>query len=232
MPAPLRSFVAAPRPRRAHVGARVCPQASPYIPLDDPRLPLLEHLIARGDIDDPSPMVRPFRRSDAVRVLAAADSGGDNLRPADPRSSRPVRGPAGIPVADRRPGRRSGVQPHPSGRAPSARPRRRPSLRGLHRRGPIRPVCAGLPSGGGAAALGRSGMAGANRSRAHLALPRGVRKQPVQVRIRIPGPDGPQLGTDRARRHRRERLRVFRSGGGLRPGDGDPAPLRARARPS
>jgi hypothetical protein len=51
-------------------------QASPYIPLDDPRLPLLEHLIARGEIDDPSPMVRPFRRSDAVRVLMAADSSG------------------------------------------------------------------------------------------------------------------------------------------------------------
>ena len=50
-------------------------QASPYLPLDDPRLPLLEHLIARGDLADPSPMVRPFRRSDALRVLEAADSG-------------------------------------------------------------------------------------------------------------------------------------------------------------
>lgn len=59
----------------------ICPralvaQASPYIPLDDPRLPLLEHLIARGDVADPSPMVRPFRRADAVRVLAAADTLG------------------------------------------------------------------------------------------------------------------------------------------------------------
>jgi hypothetical protein len=51
-------------------------QASPYLPLDDPRLPLLEHLIARGDIADPSPFVRPFRRADAARVLAEADSGG------------------------------------------------------------------------------------------------------------------------------------------------------------
>ncbi|MFL5402933.1 MAG: hypothetical protein ACJ8BF_08965 [Gemmatimonadales bacterium] len=51
-------------------------QASPYIPLDDPRLPLLEHLIGRGDVEDPSPFIRPFRRSDAVRVLAAADSSG------------------------------------------------------------------------------------------------------------------------------------------------------------
>ncbi|MEO8089702.1 MAG: hypothetical protein ABI703_05345 [Gemmatimonadales bacterium] len=56
--------------------ARASAQASPYIPLDDPRLPLLEHLIARGEIEDPSPMVRPFRRADAVRVLAAGDSAG------------------------------------------------------------------------------------------------------------------------------------------------------------
>jgi hypothetical protein len=61
-------------------------QASPFLPLDDPRLPLLEHLIARGDIEDPSPMVRPFRRADALRVLAEADTAGD---PA-------ARGPAAI----------------------------------------------------------------------------------------------------------------------------------------
>ena len=60
-------------------------QASPYLPLDDPRLPLLEHLIARGDIEDPSPMVRPFRRTDALRVLAAADT-----------AAEPARGPAAI----------------------------------------------------------------------------------------------------------------------------------------
>ncbi|MGH7579840.1 MAG: hypothetical protein ACREM9_06690, partial [Gemmatimonadales bacterium] len=49
-------------------------QSSPYLPLDDPRLPQLEYLIARGDIADPSPMVRPFRRADALRVLAGADT--------------------------------------------------------------------------------------------------------------------------------------------------------------
>lgn len=49
-------------------------QGSPYIPLDDPSLPLLEHLIRRGDIDDPSPMVRPFRRRDAMDALARADT--------------------------------------------------------------------------------------------------------------------------------------------------------------
>ena len=53
-------------------------QSSPYLPLDDPRLPMLEHLIARGDIADPSPMVRPFRRADALRVLAGADTSGES----------------------------------------------------------------------------------------------------------------------------------------------------------
>ncbi len=47
-------------------------QASPYISRDDPRLPLFEHLIARGAVDDPSPLLRPFRRADAVRVIDAA----------------------------------------------------------------------------------------------------------------------------------------------------------------
>ena len=51
-------------------------QASPYIPLDDPNLPLVEHLIARGDIPDPSPFIRPFRRADLRRAIALADSIG------------------------------------------------------------------------------------------------------------------------------------------------------------
>ncbi|HZA97664.1 MAG TPA: hypothetical protein VE399_02720, partial [Gemmatimonadales bacterium] len=68
------AFVIAAALTGALAPARAMAQASAYISLDDPRLPLLEHLIARGDIDDPSPMVRPFRRADAVRVLAAAES--------------------------------------------------------------------------------------------------------------------------------------------------------------
>jgi hypothetical protein len=51
-------------------------QASPYIPLDDPRLPAFELLVTRGEVRDPSPMVRPFRRSDALAVLLEADTGG------------------------------------------------------------------------------------------------------------------------------------------------------------
>jgi hypothetical protein len=56
--------------------ARLAAQASPYLPLDDPRLPLSEHLLLRGDVADPSPQVRPFRLSDAARVLAEADTAG------------------------------------------------------------------------------------------------------------------------------------------------------------
>ncbi|MBA3893660.1 MAG: hypothetical protein H0X69_08190, partial [Gemmatimonadales bacterium] len=59
--------------------ARGLAQSSPYLALDDPRLPLLEHLIARGDIADPSPMVRPFRRADALRALAGADTSGEGV---------------------------------------------------------------------------------------------------------------------------------------------------------
>jgi hypothetical protein len=50
----------------------VTAQASPYVPLDDPSLPLFEHLIAIGDVHDPAPFVRPFRRADAVRALDSA----------------------------------------------------------------------------------------------------------------------------------------------------------------
>jgi hypothetical protein len=53
-------------------GRLVLAQGSPYLPLDHPLLPLVEHLIARGDLDDPSPMIRPFRRADLARVLQAA----------------------------------------------------------------------------------------------------------------------------------------------------------------
>ena len=49
-------------------------QASPYIPLDDPRLPLFEHLVARGEVRDPTPLVRPFRARQALGALAEADT--------------------------------------------------------------------------------------------------------------------------------------------------------------
>ena len=49
-------------------------QASPYLPLDDTRYPLLELLIARGELEDPSPMLRPFRIADALRVLVTASA--------------------------------------------------------------------------------------------------------------------------------------------------------------
>ncbi len=48
-------------------------QSSPYVPLDHPLLPAAEFLIARGDIADPSPMIRPFRRSDLLRAIGHAE---------------------------------------------------------------------------------------------------------------------------------------------------------------
>jgi hypothetical protein len=54
------------------LAARLAAQGSPFIPLDHPLLPLAEYLIARGDIADPSPMIRPFRRTDLVRAIEAA----------------------------------------------------------------------------------------------------------------------------------------------------------------
>jgi hypothetical protein len=55
---------------------RLAAQGSAYIPLDDPRLPAFEHLVASGDVRDPSPFVRPFRRADAVAFLDSALAAG------------------------------------------------------------------------------------------------------------------------------------------------------------
>ena len=76
MPSPRFSLLAAVALAGVLAPRRGEAQASAYLTLDDPRLPLLELLIDRGDIDDPSPMVRPFRRADAVRVLTLADTAG------------------------------------------------------------------------------------------------------------------------------------------------------------
>lgn len=73
MPSDMRAFVGAALVCLA-VATSAAAQASPYLPTDDSRLPLLEHLIARGDVQDPSPMIRPFRVSEAIRVLSAADT--------------------------------------------------------------------------------------------------------------------------------------------------------------
>jgi hypothetical protein len=80
MLAQLRAFFLAAALTGGLAPARALSQASAYIATDDPRLPLLEHLIARGDIEDPSPMIRPFRRADAIRVLKAADTNAASAR--------------------------------------------------------------------------------------------------------------------------------------------------------
>lgn len=78
-------LMALARPTRA--GA----QASPYLLMDDPRLPLIEHLIARGEVRDPSPLERPFRTGDLVAALRASTSPiaarlAAELAPVHPRS--------------------------------------------------------------------------------------------------------------------------------------------------
>jgi hypothetical protein len=49
-------------------------QVSPFLPTDDPRLPLVEHLIARGEIRDPAALDRPFRRGDLLARLDRSSS--------------------------------------------------------------------------------------------------------------------------------------------------------------
>src|SRR5713101_5603594 len=48
--------------------------ASPYVPLEHWTMPYAEHLIARGVIPDPTPLTRPLKRADLVRVLRAVDT--------------------------------------------------------------------------------------------------------------------------------------------------------------
>lgn len=69
-----------PRPAVLAISILMCvapalaAQGSLYIPLDDERLPMIEHMIARGDLPDPWPFVRPFRRADLMAAIATAES--------------------------------------------------------------------------------------------------------------------------------------------------------------
>jgi hypothetical protein len=63
--------------------------ASPYVPLGHWAMPYVEHLIAAGVIEDPSPLTRPLRRADLLRALAAADTLG--LSPATVATLRLLR---------------------------------------------------------------------------------------------------------------------------------------------
>src|SRR5713101_7937010 len=49
-------------------------EASPYVPLEHWTMPYAEHLIERGVIPDPTPLTRPLKRADLVRVLRAVDT--------------------------------------------------------------------------------------------------------------------------------------------------------------
>ena len=47
-------------------------QGSQILALDDPRVLFLEYLIARGDVDDPMPNVRPLLQRDVLIALRRA----------------------------------------------------------------------------------------------------------------------------------------------------------------
>lgn len=51
-------------------------QASALVSRDDPRLPLFEHLVIRGDVSDPSPMWRPIRKRQILESLMQGGGGG------------------------------------------------------------------------------------------------------------------------------------------------------------
>jgi len=56
------------------VPALAAQEASPYVPLQHWTMPYVEHLITRGVIPDPTPLTRPFKRADLVRVLRGVDT--------------------------------------------------------------------------------------------------------------------------------------------------------------
>ena len=71
--------------------APLAAQASPIITADDPRLPLFEHLVIRGDVVDPSPMWRPIRRRQVFESLAGATGGQLAARLVDEFREEPIK---------------------------------------------------------------------------------------------------------------------------------------------
>jgi hypothetical protein len=60
---------------QALLAGALAAQASPSLPLDDPRLPFLEYLFLRGDLRDPSPMARPLSTGALLSALEATPRG-------------------------------------------------------------------------------------------------------------------------------------------------------------
>lgn len=76
-------------------------QASPFVARDDPRLPLFEHLVIRGDVLDPSPMWRPIRRRQILEALARGSPGNVGAKLADEFTETDVKDGAAWQVAGR-----------------------------------------------------------------------------------------------------------------------------------
>ena len=176
-------------------------------------------------------MVRPFRRADALRVLAAADT----ARRAGARLIHALRARS----STIRPGNRWRLAARAGGQAYSHVRRDV-----LHPLGPdgVRPyaeftgeavigpfVLVSRPAAEPRLA-GRPRVAGPDGSRARLAHGRGVRQRPVQVRQRLLRADGAELGAGRARRASAQQLRLHAGRGGLRHRHARDAPAARRSR--
>lgn len=78
----------------------LCSQATGWVHADDPLLPIFEHLVLRGDVDDPSPQIRPFRLAEARAVLERSECTSGTSCAAIVRlllaAWRDVKGPTGV----------------------------------------------------------------------------------------------------------------------------------------
>ena len=79
----------------------VCQEPSPYLPLAHWATPYVEHLIALGVIDDPTPLTRPFVQADVARALERADTA--RLGAGGRRVVRAMLATLGRPVAGSKP---------------------------------------------------------------------------------------------------------------------------------
>ena len=79
----------------------VCQEPSPYLPLAHWATPYVEHLIALGVIDDPTPLTRPFIQADVARALERADTA--RLGAGGRRVVRAMLATLGRPVAGSKP---------------------------------------------------------------------------------------------------------------------------------
>ena len=70
--------------------ASLAAQASALVSRDDPRLPLFEHLVIRGDVADPSPMWRPIKRRQVMESLTQGNAGAMGSKLIEAYTEEPI----------------------------------------------------------------------------------------------------------------------------------------------